>query len=159
MIWAEVALSAGAWLSGDRYRTSVPRVAGGAITDCAVIMGFSDTVALLASTGHRRGPFQSGERMWRTFDASWLVSLSEIHLLGSKCFVPSHCGPRNRGVAAVQELLIDVLMAATAVTGSEATYDGESVMLLTFLSIRRLMAIKAIDALLRVLAHFIFVNN
>src|SRR5262249_33576873 len=37
--------------------------------------------------------------------------------------------------------------------------DGESVVLLALLSLRRLVAVEAVDALLRMLAHLVFVHD
>src|SRR5215470_1981376 len=159
MIWPEVALSTGARLSGDRHRTGVTRVAGGAVTDRAVVIGFADAVALLASAGHGRWPFESGERMWRALDSSRLVSLGKIYLLRSECFLPSHRSPRDRGMAAFEELLINIFMAAPAISCRQAGNDGKSVVFFPFLSLRRLVAVEAINALLRMLAQFVFVNN
>ena len=158
-VGTEVAMSAGTGLSGDCHRTGVTRVAGGAVTNRAVVVGFSDAVTLLAAAGHRRWPFQSGERMWRALDPSRLVSLGEIYLFRSKCFVPAYRSPRHCGVPAAQKLLIDIFMATSTVASSEAANNGESVVRLTFLSVRGLMAVEAIDPFLCVFTHFIFMNN
>src|SRR5262249_3054578 len=159
MIWSDVALSTGARLSGNRHGTGMTCVAGRAVTDRAVVVGFADAVALFAPTGHCRWPFKSHERMWRTLDASRLISLGKVHLLRSECFLSSHRSPRHSGMPAVQELLIDVFVAAAAVARGEGANDGKSVVRLPFLSIRRLVAIQTIDPFLRVFANFVFVNN
>src|SRR6185369_1762521 len=116
-------------------------------------------MALFASAGHRRRPFQSSEWMRRPLHTSRLVSFSKIYLLRSKWFVTADRGPRHCRVTAAQKLLINVFMAAAAVAGRKAANDGESVVFFTLLSFPRLMAIEAIDAFLRVLAHFVFMNN
>src|SRR5215470_5065895 len=159
MIWPKVALSAGARLSGDRHRTGMTGMACRAGADRAIVVRLPDAVTLFASAGHCRWPFKSREGMRWTFDSSRLVGLGKIHLFRSKCSLSAHSGPRYGGVAAVQELLIDVFMAAPAIAGSKGADDGKPVVSLAFLSIRRLVAVQAIDALLRMFAHFVFVDD
>src|SRR5215471_7056566 len=159
MIWPEVALSAGTRLSGNRHRTRMACVTGRAVTDCAVVIGFADAVALLASAGHCRWPFESGERVRRTPDSSRLVSLGKIHLFRSKCFVSTNRSPRYGSVAAAEELLINIFMAASAISCRQVGDNGESIVFFALLIIRRLVAVEAINPLLRMLAHFVFVNN
>src|SRR5215813_7927201 len=159
MIRAKVALSTGARLSGNRHRTGVTRVAGGAVTDCAVIVRLADTVTLIASACHCRWSLESCERMWWTFDSSRLVGLGKIHLFRSKCFVSAYRSPRYGSVATAQKLLINILVTAPTVACGQTADNGESVVVFAFLSICRLMAIEAIDSFLRVLAHFVFMDD
>src|SRR5690349_6106766 len=154
MIGAEMALSTGARLSGYRHRTDMTRVAGGATTDRVIVVGLADAVALFASTGHCRRPFESGERMGWASDSSRLIGLSKIHLFRSKCFVSTHCSPGHGGMTAAEELLVNILMAAPAISCRKTGDDGESIVFLALLFVRWLVAVEAINALLRMLAHF-----
>jgi hypothetical protein len=62
-------------------------------------------------------------------------------------------------VTAVQELLVDIFVAATAVAGGEFGRDHETVMVFLFLSGGRLVAIEAVHAFAGVSAHLIFVDD
>src|SRR5262249_25175763 len=159
MIRPEVALAAGTRLPGDRHRTGVTRMAAGAVADGAVFVGLADAVALFASAGHGGWPFESGKRMRGAVDASGLVRLGKIHLLRGKSFLAAHSCPRYSGVTAAQELLVNIFMTAPAVARGQTADDGESVVRLALLPIRRLMAIEAIHTFLSVFAHFVFMHN
>jgi hypothetical protein len=60
---------------------------------------------------------------------------------------------------APQKLLIDVLVTAAAVARRQSRRDDEPMVILFLLSRRRLVALKAVHAFSRVLAHFVFVDD
>ncbi len=63
-------------------------------------------------------------------------------------------------MAAVQKLLINLLVTTAAVAGREAyRSDYEAVVIFLVLPGRRLVTIQAIHAFLRVPAHFVFVDD
>ena|SRR5690242_10685683 len=62
-------------------------------------------------------------------------------------------------MTAVQELLVDRLVTAAAISGRELRRDDKAVMVLLLLTRSRLMAFEAADAFAGVLAHFIFVDH
>ena len=62
-------------------------------------------------------------------------------------------------MAAVQKLLIDGLVAASAISGSQFGGDHEAVMIFLFLSGRRLVAVEAVHAFAGVGAHLVFVDD
>ena len=59
----------------------------------------------------------------------------------------------------VQELLVDVFVATTAVSGRKLSGDRETVMIFLLLPRGGLMAIEAVHTLLGVHAHLVFVND
>jgi hypothetical protein len=93
------------------------------------------------------------------FDSSRLVGLSKIHLFRSKRFVSTHRSPGHGGMAAAEKLLINVLMAAPAISCRKTGDDSESIVFFALLLARWLVAVEAINAPLGMLAHFVFVNN
>ena len=115
MVRAHVALGAGAGQARDAHRAGVAGVASGAVADGAVGVGLAYAVALLAAAGHGRAALRLHERMRRTARAAGLIGFREIHLLGSEAFFAVDGGPGRRGVAAVQELLINVFVATAAI--------------------------------------------
>ena len=60
---------------------------------------------------------------------------------------------------AVQELLVDVLVAAAAIAGGELGGNDEAVMVFLLLSGGGLMAVEAVDALSACSAHFVLVDD
>src|SRR5262249_7642737 len=90
---------------------------------------------------------------------SGMKALGERDILGLETALAEDGRPRDGGVAAPQEFLIDGVVARAAVAGRELRDDGEAVMILTLLSGSRLMAIEAVDALSRVRAQLVFVDD
>jgi hypothetical protein len=62
-------------------------------------------------------------------------------------------------VAAVQELLIDVLVTASAIASGQFGGDDEAVMILFILTGCGLMAVKAVHAFPGMQTHLVFVNH
>ena len=63
-------------------------------------------------------------------------------------------------MAAMQKLLINLFVATAAVSRGEANRrNDESVMIFFLLPGRGLVAVQAVDALLRVAAHFVFMHH
>jgi hypothetical protein len=58
----------------------------------------------------------------------------------------------------MQELLVNTLMAAAAISGRQMGGNYESVMVLLFLTTSRLVAVQAIHALPGMQTHFVFVD-
>src|SRR5262249_42729410 len=89
-----------------------------------------------------------------------LISFRKTDLLRCQPLLAAHSRPGGSCMTAVQKLLIDIFVTAAAVPSRQMIRsDGEAVMIFALLSSRGLMAIKAIHAFLRVLAHLIFVND
>ena len=134
-------------------------MAGGAGADGAVRVGPADAVALDAAGADGRRAFQGGQRVGRPFARTGVVLFAEGNLLGAEILVAVNRRPGRRGVAAAQELLIDRLMARAAVARRQPRGDDEAVMVLLVLPLGRLMAIEAVDLLVVVDAHLIFVDD
>ena len=62
-------------------------------------------------------------------------------------------------MAASQELLVDGLVAGAAIGGCQVFRDSETVVVVALLAALRLVALQAADMLLRMHAHFVFVND
>ena len=62
-------------------------------------------------------------------------------------------------MAAVQELLIDGLVTASAISGRQLGRDHEAVMVFLFLSGRGLVTVEAVHAFAGVRAHLVFVDD
>src|SRR6478752_9770853 len=160
MIRPHVALSAGSRLARDRDRTCMPGVATGAGSNGAVGIGFANAVALFAATGHRRSTFELHERVRRPPGASGLIGLRQVHHLRSESFFPIHRRPGGRGMAAMEELLVDLLVATAAISGGQAgRRNREAMMVFLLLALCRLMTVQTVHAFLRMLAQFVFVND
>src|SRR5215472_1907892 len=97
--------------------------------------------------------------MRRAARVAWLEPFRELDLLRLQSLGAEHRGPRDRGVAAVQELLVDGLVTAPAIPRREACHDREAMMVLPLLPSGRLVAVEAGDALPCVPAHLVFVHD
>jgi hypothetical protein len=62
-------------------------------------------------------------------------------------------------VSAAKKLLIDALMAGTAIAGGQMSADRESMMIDLLLIRSRLVAVEAIDALPGMSGHLVFVHH
>jgi hypothetical protein len=117
-------------------------------------------MALFASADHGRRAFQLGERVRRAASPSGLIGLREIHLLGGQALLAIDRSPRRGCMAAMQKLLINLLMTTAAIASREAdSSDNEAVVLFLFLIRRRLVTLQAVDAFPGVPAHLIFMND
>ena len=116
MVRAHVALRASAGQPRNADRTGVPRVAGRAVSNGSVGIWFAHAVALLAAAGHGGSAFSLHERMRRPSRSSRLIGFGKIHLFRREAFLAINRGPRPRGVPAVQELLVNILVAASAIS-------------------------------------------
>jgi len=114
-----VALGTGGGPAGEGDRTGVAGVAVGAGADGAIVIGLADGMALFA-TGRHGGSALGGDKgMRRTLGSAGLILLAESDLLRTQTLFAVDGGPTGRSVAAVQELLIDGLVATAAVSGRE----------------------------------------
>lgn len=159
MIGTHVTLRAGARQARDSHRTDVPRVAGGTVSNGAVIIGTAHTVALLAAARHRRSAFRLHKGMRRAARPSGLISLRKAYLLGREALLAVNGGPSRRGVAAAKKLLVDSLVAAPAVARRQLGGDHKTVMILFLLAPRGLVAIETSHVLTGVHAHLVFVHH
>src|SRR5215469_1613684 len=128
----------------------MPRVADRAGSDCAVSIRLAYTVALFTSAGHRRPTFQLYKRVRWAPGSSRLVCFREVDLLGSQPLLAVYGRPRRRGMPAAQELLINVLVATTAVASRQFGRNYESVMVFLLLPSSWLVAVQAIYTVSRV---------
>ncbi len=101
----------------------------------------------------------SDEGMRRPPCASGLVLLAEVDLCGAEALLAIDGGPTGRGVAAVQELLVDALVATAAVAGGELGADDKAVMVLLLLAFGGLVAVQAVDAFFGVGAHLVLMHH
>lgn len=62
-------------------------------------------------------------------------------------------------MAAAKEFLIDALVAAATITGSQMGTDNEAVMIHLLLPLCRLMAVEAVDPFAGVGTHLVFMDN
>jgi hypothetical protein len=154
-----MALGAGGWQTREFNGTCVPRVALRTRANRSVFIRFSDRVALLASRGGRRMPFGKHQRIGRTFRSAWLELLAERDLLRRQSLFTVNRRPTWRCVAAAEKFLVNAFVAGAAVSGSQMGADYEPVVIDFLLAGSRLMAIKTVDALLRVCGHLVFVDD
>src|SRR5215472_7300295 len=159
MIRTHVTLCTGAWEPRDSHRTGMPCVTDSAVSDRAVSVRPSHAMARLTSTGFRRCSFQLSQRIRGATGTSRLIGLRKIHLVGGEPLLAVDRSPRGRCVAAAQELLINVLVAAAAVTRCQLAGDYETVVIYLLLPRRRLVAVETIHALSSVRAHLILVHH
>lgn len=131
----------------------------GAGADGAVVIWFSNGVALLASGRDGWMPFGDDQRIWRALGCTGLKLLAEGDLFRSQALFSVDGCPAWRGVAAAQVFLVDALMACAAVSGSEMRADDEAVVIDLVLSGGGLVAIEAVDALSGVGGHFVLVDH
>ena len=134
-------------------------VALGAGADGAVLIWLSDGVALLASCGDGGMSFGDDQRIWRASGCTGLKLLAEGDLFRRQALFSVDRCPTWRGVPAAQVLLVDALMACTAVSGGEMRADDKAVVIGLFLSGGGLMAIEAVDALSGVGGHLVLMDD
>src|SRR4051794_23968989 len=133
------------------------RMALRASTNGAVLVWLADCVALFATGGGCRMPFRNYEWVGRTLGATGLKLFAERNLFRSQSLLTLNGGPTGGSVPTAEEFLIHAFVAGTAVASSQASADNESMMIHLLLASGGLVAIEAIDALLRMSGHFIFV--
>jgi len=104
-------------------------------------------------------PFREYERVWRTLRATWLELLAESNLLEAQPFLAMDGCPTGCGMATAQKLLIYAFVARTAVAGGQMRADYEAVVIGLLLTWTRLVTIEAVDTLLRVSGHLVFMYN
>lgn len=158
MIWSHVTLPTRCGKASNADRTRVPSVTDSTGPDRAVAVRLSHTVALITSAGFGQGSFQFSQWIGRTTSAARLILFRKTHLLGCEALLAVDRSPGGRGVATVEELLINVFVAAPAVPRRQLVGDDESVVVLLLLALGRLMAIEAVHALARVRAHLVFMD-
>src|SRR5579862_494816 len=134
MIGAHMALRASAGQTGNMNRARVAGVAGSAIPDCPVCVGFPDAMALLATARYCRSALHLHKRMRRSAGPSWLIRFRKAYLVRSESFLTVHRRPCWCRMATAQELLIDVLMACTAISGRQFGRYDETLMIILLLS-------------------------
>src|ERR1039458_9718691 len=70
-----------------------------------------------------------------------------------------HGGPTRSGVPAVPRLVVVAFVAGTAIPSGQMRADGEAVVIPLLLGRTGLVAVEAIDALLRVGGHLVFMDD
>ncbi len=159
VVRTEVALSAGRGQTGDGDRRGMPRVARGARADGSVLVRLADAVALSAAARGRGRSLELCQGVGRAPGAAWLIALRELDLFRLQPLLTEDRGPRSRRVAAPQELLVDRLVTASTVPRRQLCRDDETVMVFFCLTVSRLMTVEAVDALLRVPAQLVLVDD
>src|SRR5215208_2619850 len=107
----------------------MPRVARRAGADGAVLIRFSDGVAVRTAARGGRRAFQRDEWVRRAPGIAGLIPLGEFHLFGLQSLLSVHGGPRDRCVAAAEKLLVDRRVTTAAIAGSQLRHDREPVVL------------------------------
>src|SRR5262249_9160313 len=107
----------------------------------------------------RRRSLERGERMRGTARAARLIALRQLDLLRLQTGLAVHRGPRRRRMAAAKKLLIDRLVAASAVSGAQPLRPPPTPGRASLLPVGRLMATQAVDASLRVPVHLELVHD
>jgi hypothetical protein len=97
--------------------------------------------------------------MRRALGVAGMVLLGEIGLLRRESMFAINSRPRNGGVTAAEELLIDGFMAAATIRGRQMLGDDESVVLVAFLIGGRLMAFETTNPLHGMDAHLVPVDD
>ncbi len=153
-------LAAGAGEARDGDRTCVPRVATGAGSEGAIGIRLANAMALFASAYHRRRAFQLGEGMRRALSPAGLIRLREVHLLGGQALLTINRRPRRGRVAAVEKLLVNLLVTTAAVASGEPDCSDNKAVVIFLLLIRCwLVTLQAVHAFLGMPAHLIFMND
>lgn len=125
----------------------------------SVVIGLTDCVALFAAGRGRRMPFRQHERVRRTLRATRLELFAEGNLLRTQALFTVDGGPTWRSVAAAKEFLVDGFVAGAAIARSQMGADRKAVVIDFLLAGARLVAVEAIDALLRVGGHLVFMDD
>lgn len=159
VVRTHVALCTGGRQACEGNGAGVARMAGGAGPDGAVVVGLAHGMALLAARRHGRAALSMNKRMRRPLGAPWLVLLTESYLLRRQAFFAVDGSPRWSSVTAAEELLIDALVTAAAVSRREVLADDEAMVIDRLLAFGWLMAIEAVHAVLGMGAHLIFMHD
>ena len=104
-------------------------------------------------------PFRKHQRIRRPLRPTGLKLLAERNLLRTQTLFSMYRGPARGGVAAPQELLVNAFVTGPAVAGRQVGTDDKSMMVDFLLTGTRLMAVKAIHALLCMGGHLVLVDN
>jgi hypothetical protein len=137
----------------------MPGMALRTVPNRSVIVGLSHGVALFATGRGCRMPFWKHQRIRWTLRSAWLELLAERDLLCTQAFFTVNGGPTWSCMATTQEFLVDAFVTGAAIASCQMRADHEAVMIDFLLACGRLVTVKAIDALLRVSRHFVFVND
>lgn len=134
-------------------------MAGGAIADRAIFIRSADAMARCASALCRGCAFERCQRVSGALDTPGLKLFAKGDLFRCEVLFTGYRRPRCRCVTAVKKLLVDGFVTRSAIRRGDADVDDKSVVIGSFLSLRDLVTIQAIDVLFRVLAHLELVNH
>jgi hypothetical protein len=104
-------------------------------------------------------PLWKYERVRRPFRTTGLKLFAKGNLFRAQALFTVNGSPTGGGVATAKELLVDTLVAGTAVPSRQMSTDHESVMIDFLLTGSGLMAVEAIHTLLRMRRHFVLMNH
>lgn len=104
-------------------------------------------------------PFRKDEGVWWALCATRLELLAEGDLLRTQAFLPVHGGPARCRMTAAKEFLINAFVAGAAIASGEMSADSEPVVINLLLAGAGLVTVQAINALLRMSGHLIFVDD
>src|SRR3569833_3152438 len=103
--------------------------------------------------------FRQSKRVGWPPNAARLIGFREVHLFRRQTLGAMDSSPARDVMTAAQVLLVDRLMAASAVPCREMLADREHVMIRFFLHRRRLMAVKTVHAFFGVIGHLILAHH
>ena len=158
MVGAHMTLTAGARESRDGHGTRVASVTSGAISNRAVILGLTNGVTLRATAANSRRSLQLSKSIGGPLDVARVIFFRKISLFLCETLFTENRGPRGCGMAAAEELLIDLFVTSAAVAGSDRYWYDESMVLFFLLPLLRLMAVQARNSLRGVLAQLVFMD-
>jgi hypothetical protein len=154
-----VALATSARQAGEFNGTCVPGVALRTGSNRPVVIGLADSMALLATGCGGRMPFWKHEGIRRSFGTARLELFAECNLLWSQSFFTVDGSPAWGGMATTKEFLVDALVAGATVSRAQMSTDYKPVVIDLLLVGSGLVAVKTIDALLRMGRHLVLVND
>ena len=94
----------------------------------------------------------------RPLDVVRVIFFRKISLFLCEALFAENRGPRGCGMAAAEELLIDLFVTSAAVAGSDRYWYDESMVLFFLLPLLRLMAVQARNSLRGVLTQLVFMD-
>lgn len=135
------------------------RVASRTRANCSINVRFPDAVAARAAALNRRASFKRREWIGCALNTPWLKAFAKRGLFRSERLLANDRSPSRSRVPAAEELLVDLLMAGSAVGRRDRRIDYESIVVLALLALDDLVTFQAVDLPLSVGAHLVLVNN
>lgn len=131
----------------------MPAVTRGAIADGSIFVWLANAVAACATTLGCGRTFQQSQRVRWSLYAARLILFRKGHLLGREILFTRDRSPGRGRMPAPKELLVYGIMTSAAISWSDGNIDHKPIVIGSFLSLRHVMTIEAINTFLCVSAH------